>query len=293
MKFGTPDNIPDEAIDLPPDYGVPGAITTSDVPFRAYVGLPKWNRDDVNNFYPAGTKAELPYYATQFNSIELNATFYRRFPDSNFNNWRDMVPDGFKFFPRLGQDISHFRRLRDFEELVDEDVKKFRLFEDHLGTIFIQLHNNFGTKSFKDLRKFVKNWKYDEQLAIEFRSAEWYSDPRVTDDLCALLEENKIGHTIIETAGRRDLVHMRRTTPWQYIRFVGCGVDHIDHRRLAAWAERIALWKSQGLREIDFVVHRHDRRGTAQLAAYFIEKLNAANGMNLPIPHLLKPKQSE
>ena len=39
------------------------------------IGCAKWNKTDLKGFYPKGTKDELTYYATQFNSIELNATF--------------------------------------------------------------------------------------------------------------------------------------------------------------------------------------------------------------------------
>ena len=40
-----------------------------------FVGCAKWNKTDLKGFYPKGTKDELTYYATQFNSIEMNATF--------------------------------------------------------------------------------------------------------------------------------------------------------------------------------------------------------------------------
>lgn len=46
-----------------------------DSPLEIYIGYPKWNRKDLPGFYPSGTKDELVYYATQFNAIELNATF--------------------------------------------------------------------------------------------------------------------------------------------------------------------------------------------------------------------------
>ena len=53
------------------------------------IGCAKWNRSDLKGFYPRGTKDELEYYSTQFNSIELNATFYRLFPAEQFEKWRD------------------------------------------------------------------------------------------------------------------------------------------------------------------------------------------------------------
>src|SRR4051812_22722905 len=71
----------------------------SDVPFEAYVGCAKWNRAELKGFYPRGTKDELSYYATQFNSIELNATFYAMPNWQQVATWAAKTPDGFKFFP--------------------------------------------------------------------------------------------------------------------------------------------------------------------------------------------------
>jgi hypothetical protein len=66
--------------------------------FEAYVGCAKWNKKDLKNFYPKGVKDELAYYSTQFNSIELNATFYRLFPPATFDKWYKTVPENFRFF---------------------------------------------------------------------------------------------------------------------------------------------------------------------------------------------------
>ena len=57
---------------------------------------------------PKGVKDELGYYSSQFNCIELNATFYRLFPVTTYEGWYAKVPEGFKFFPKLEQSISHF-----------------------------------------------------------------------------------------------------------------------------------------------------------------------------------------
>src|SRR5690606_41651219 len=50
----------------------------------------------LKGFYPKGTKDELEYYATQFNSIELNATFYRIFPADVFAGWYEKTPADFR-----------------------------------------------------------------------------------------------------------------------------------------------------------------------------------------------------
>nr|SDE29339.1 Protein of unknown function DUF72 [Pricia antarctica] len=82
MKFGKVEQ--PELIDFSipkdhPDTEVILSKHSGDQIFKVHVGCAKWNRQDLKNFYPRGTKNELEYYSSQFNSVELNATFYRMF----------------------------------------------------------------------------------------------------------------------------------------------------------------------------------------------------------------------
>ena len=110
MKFGSVDNPENIDFTIPPDHpDTKGTLEKkgSKNELDVYVGCAKWNRADLKGFYPRGTKDELTYYATQFNSIELNATFYRIFPPETFSKWYDKTPNGFKFFPKLHQSKMH------------------------------------------------------------------------------------------------------------------------------------------------------------------------------------------
>ena len=111
-----------------------------------HIGCAKWNKADLKGFYPKGVKDELGYYSSHFNCIELNATFYRLFKADVYEGWYTAVPEGFKFFPKFTQSISHFRRLKDVEELVDISVSNMSHLKEKLGMPFLQLHNNFGPK---------------------------------------------------------------------------------------------------------------------------------------------------
>src|SRR3982751_6340147 len=94
--------------------------------------------------------------------------------------------------------------------------------KEKLGMPFLQLHNNFGSKDFDRVVAFVENWKqYKMPLAIEFRKTEWYNDPTISSVLYDLLEKNNITNVLVDTAGRRDLMHMRLTTPTAFVRWVG------------------------------------------------------------------------
>ena len=289
MKFGQVPNPEEVDFTIPADHKDTKAvlIKSGAKDMAIHVGCAKWNKTDLKGFYPKGVKDELPYYATQFNCIELNATFYRMFGSSTYEKWRETVPEGFKFFPKLTQSISHFRRLKDVEELVDISVTNMSHLYEKLGMPFLQMHNNFGPKDFDRVQAFAEYWKFDVPLAMEFRKTDWYNDEAVSSELYDLLESNGIANVLVDTAGRRDLMHMRLTTPTAFVRWVGANHPESDRARLDEWVERIASWKDHGLKELNFFVHQNIEKESPLLSAYFIDKLNKRLGTELQIPKTL------
>ncbi|UII79643.1 DUF72 domain-containing protein [Flagellimonas sp. CMM7] len=252
-----------------------------------YVGCAKWNRQDLKNFYPRGTKDELVYYSSQFNSIELNATFYRIFPAEQYEKWYDKTPENFKFFPKMTNEVSHLRRLNDkVYEVADRYLEVTSLLKDKLGTIFLQMHNNFNPKNWDRVVQFVEYWPKEFPLAMEFRHTDWFNDEKVAQELYHLLEENNIANVLVDTAGRRDLMHMRLTNNEAFIRYVGAN-HATDYPRLDDWISRLAIWKNLGLKNIHFFVHQNLELESPLLSAYFIEKLNKEFKTDLPIPKTL------
>jgi uncharacterized protein YecE (DUF72 family) len=294
MEFGQVDNPGEIDFTIPADH--PGtakrlrtqASKSSDL--EVYVGCAKWNKKDLKNFYPRGTKDELAYYATQFNSIELNATFYRLFPPETFDNWYQAVPENFCFFPKLEQLISHYKRLNDVKEVVDKNVAHMSHLREKLKMPFLQLHNNFGPKDFDRVVTFVENWTYDVPLAIEFRHTDWYNNEEVSNKLYDLLETHSVTNILVDTAGRRDLMHMRLTTPTAFVRWVGANEPESDRTRLDEWVDRIAKWKKAGLQRLFFFVHQNAEQESPALSAHFIERLNKKIRTKLPIPKTLETK---
>lgn len=292
MKFGKVDNPEEVDFTMPEDHKNTKAVlagSKKDV-FKAYVGCAKWNKKDLKNFYPRGIKNELEYYSSHFNCIELNATFYRLFKSEQFKKWAETTPKGFKFFPKLGQDISHWRRLKDVDQLVEDYVSNASHMENKLGAIFLQLHNNFAPNQINRVKDFVKKWKYDVNLAIEFRHTDWYNDEKIASEIYELFERNEIINVLLDTAGRRDLMHMRLTAPSAFIRYVGANHES-DYARLDDWIERISRWKDMGLEELFFFVHQNTEKESPLLSAYFIEKLNKKVGTDLAIPKTLNSEQ--
>ncbi len=295
MKFGKVEK--PEVIDfaIPKDHPDTEVILSKhnlDQTFTVHVGCAKWNRQDLKNFYPRGTKNELEFYSSQFNSIELNATFYRMFPPEQFAKWSDTTPDNFKFFPKLVRNISHLRRLNDqVYPIVDEYLIAVANLKAKLGTLFLQLHDNFGPKNWDRVVRFVEHWPAEFPLAMEFRHTDWFNDEKVAQELYHLLEENNIANILVDTAGRRDIMHMRLTNNEAFIRYVGANHES-DYARLDDWVERLAVWKNQGLTNINFFVHQNMELESPLLSAYFIAKLNEKLGTDLFIPKTLGNERS-
>ena len=156
--------------------------------------------------------------------------------------------------------------------------------EDRLGTIFLQLNERFSPKRFELLKKFISIWPTDLPLTVELRNTEWFNEPAIANDLYQLLESNNISNTLVDTAGRRDIMHMRMTTPFPFIRYVGANHES-DYKRLDDWVDRIESWTAQGMQELYFFVHQNLELESPLLSAYLIEQLNSKLGYDLKVPN--------
>ena len=290
MKFGGVPSVKGIDLSLPPDHPETARLLSKGkrkgAP-RIHIGCAKWNKADLANFYPKGTRDELIYYASQFNAIELNATFYRFFPPQQFTNWAKKVPDAFKFYPKVTQDISHFKRLLGTEGMVEDYAEAVRHLGDRLGAAFLQMHENFAPKDIDRVAPFLAEWPKDVPLALEFRHTDWYNNATVANALYLLLEKHKVMNIITDTAGRRDLLHMRLTTPSAFVRYVGANDPKSDRSRLDEWVKRLKTWVDLGIEDIHFFVHQNHELESPLLAAEFIKKLNKALGMKLNVPQTL------
>jgi uncharacterized protein YecE (DUF72 family) len=286
MKFGSVDNPEQIDFTLPEDH-IDTLKILNKSPSEStniYVGCAKWNRADLKGFYPRGTKDELEYYSRQFNSIELNATFYRVFPPEQFKKWYNKTPDNFRFFPKINQEISHWKRLAEVKDVVEHYLNSAMNLQEKLGCLFLQMHGNFAPKDFKRVKDFMESWPKEVPLAVEFRHTDWYNDKTIAEELFQLLEENNISNIIVDSAGRRDNMHMRLTNSRAFVRYVGA--NHAsDYGRLDDWVERLKQWQDAGIKEIDFFVHQNIEKESPLLSAYLIKKLNKKLGSSLKIPN--------
>lgn len=286
MKFGSTDHPENIDFTLPPDH--PDTAETlkkykNDSAFEVYVGCAKWNKSDLKGFYPRGTKDELTYYSRQFNSIELNATFYNS-PDKNqVVQWKEKTPGDFKFFPKIPQSVSHYRRLNDVKTLTEEFVDSVSMFEEKLGMVFLQMIDNFKPKFIDRIESFAQDFPKGVPLAIEVRNEDWFKG-ETFDDFYGILVKNNITNIIVDAAARRDMLHMRLSNDAAFIRYVGAN-HKSDYTRLEDWVKRIKVWRSQGLQKLYFFIHQNIEKESPLLAEHFIKLLNAELGLSLKLPN--------
>lgn len=288
MKFGGVQNPGEIDFKLPEDHPATSKVLQEKGGkglTEIYVGCAKWNKQDLKKFYPRGTKDELAYYSHQFNSIELNATFYNNYGPEQIRKWTEKVPEDFKFFPKVSRYISHIKRLNNVGVYVNEFCSNVSAFEKHLGMAFLQVHDNFSPKNKDRIAGFMDVWSWDIPLAVELRNTEWFNDAEEAGWLYSLFEKYQVANIITDTAGRRDLLHMRLTSPVAFVRYVGAN-HQSDYSRLDDWLDRIVEWKDQGLEKLYFFIHQNLEQASPYLSYYFIDKFNSRFGASLGLPEL-------
>ncbi len=301
MEFGKvrPEQLPAIDFGLPPDPEFTTAVLQAAGPagqLQVYVGCPTWAHKEWKGLlYPPKTKDAdyLAEYARQFNSVELNATFYRVFDEAAISKWKTKVAasPGFKFCPKFSQSITHIRRLRNARDITTAFYEGILAFGEHLGPLFLQLSDSFTPKSYADLKYYLEDLPVDVPVFTELRDSNWFSQQQAREAAFTLMNRLNIGAVITDAPGRRDGVHLYLPTPHAFIRFVGNDLLPSDYLRIDEWVGRISQWQQQGLQSLHFFVHQHDERTTPMLADYLIAQLNKHLGLTLKRPHLALPAQ--
>ena len=257
---------------------------------EVYIGCAKWGRKEwIGKIYPKGTKEKdfLEEYVKHYNSIELNATHYKLYKPADLQKWIDKVKERkFKFSPKVYQGISHFGSFNDKQFLTNTFLEGIVTFGEHLGPVFLQVSNKFGSKRKEELFQYLGSLPKDVQFFLEVRHPDWFVKP-TSKELFQKLKQLKIGAVITDTAGRRDCCHMHLTIPKTFIRFVGNSLHKTDFRRIDAWVERMKYWIDNGIQKNHIFMHMHNEATSPELTVYLVDKLNKACGLDLPVPKFI------
>lgn len=275
MEFGKLPDISHVDFSLPPDP--PGMLeklrryNSSDDAAALYIGCTGWGMPEwVGSIYPAGAKTKdfLRHYGRQFNTIELNTTHYRIPSPEMIAKWRSETPDDFRFCPKVPQIISHSADLGISGGALMQFCEVIAQLEDRLGCCFLQLPPYFGPEKIAVISRFLNHFPNHIPLAVELRHPGWFSDQEAATILFERMNREGIATVITDVAGRRDVLHMRLTTPVVLIRFVGNALHPTDYSRCDEWVGRLKHWYDNGLREVYFFTHEPDNMLAPQLAQY-------------------------
>ncbi|TND08292.1 MAG: protein of unknown function DUF72 [Bacteroidetes bacterium] len=287
MDFGRLADITRVDFSLPPDDPANKAVLntfSSKGQPRFFAGCPVWGEKEwLGLIYPqdARNKDLLKYYAQQFNCIELNTTFYRMPVPQTVTGWKNAVTKNFRFCPKIPREISHERRLINCRELTQVFCDVMGNLENHLGPFFLQLPPQFGPQHTDRLLEYAAAFPREYRLCVEFRNEQWFTDRHNLDKVFDAFVSMGTGTVITDTAGRRDALHQRLTTPAAFIRFTANDLHPTDFPRIDEWSFRLQEWIAQGLEEIYFFVHSPHHGKMPHLVNYAIQKLNENCGAAL------------
>lgn len=230
----------------------------------------------VGSIYPAGTVAKnyLRAYGQQFNTIELNTTHYRIPTLEQIARWRAETPADFRFCPKMPQTISHARQLGLDGPGLDLFVSAVAALEEKLGAVFVQFPPTFNPSRWPTLQRFLERWPQALPLSLELRHPEWFAstDP-AQEAIFSYLQKRHIGLVLTDVAGRRDVLHMRISSPQVLLRLVGNNLHPSDYQRADAWLARLEQWRQLGLREAYIFAHEPDNLHAPVLARHLAQGL--------------------
>src|SRR5579863_6615101 len=107
-------------------------------------------------FYPTGMKPTdyLTYYATKFDTVEVDSTFYRIPALTTVKGWYSKTPKGFLFSAKVPQPITHEKMLRDCDKEMAEFLKVMDALGEKLGPLLFQF-GYFNRKAFLGVNDFL------------------------------------------------------------------------------------------------------------------------------------------
>ena len=214
---------------------------------RARIGTSGWVYDSWRGtVYPSGVPdaRRLEYYvANLFDTVELNASFYRWPNVTSFRSWRRRLPDGFELTVKAPRTLTHAKRLYEPERWIGWMKERLDLLGDRLGVVLFQLPPDLQRDDAR-LDYFLGALPSEWKVAVEFRHPSWHED-----GVFDLLERHGAAYVVM--SGAKLPCILRATAGFAYVRFHGPDEHHLyggsyDDASLRWWAERISEWLTQG-----------------------------------------------
>jgi uncharacterized protein YecE (DUF72 family) len=192
--------------------------------------------------YPKGLPARrwLEHYATLFDTVEVNATFYRLPTVKAVAGWVEQSPPSFLFAVKASRFLTHMKRLTDMGEPVRRFYERIEPLASSpkLGPVLWQLPESLrrDDERLGDALQRLPTGRH----CFEFRHASWF-----VDEVYELLRRHGVA-LVIGDDPRRPFQTHELTADFTYLRFHhGGGDGDYSHRQLGVWARRIEEWRGR------------------------------------------------
>ncbi|TMJ13456.1 MAG: DUF72 domain-containing protein [Alphaproteobacteria bacterium] len=166
-------------------------------------------------FYPEklAQKNWFAHYAAEFETVELNTSFYHLPKPDTFTKWRDQAPDGFRYAVKAPRFITHMKKLKDCAEPVDEFLSRARNLGETIGPILYQLPPRWICNVAR-LEEFAAHLPRDLTHVFEFREKSWLSE-----EVLAFLDARGFSFCVHDMPG--SATERWASGPIAYVRFHG------------------------------------------------------------------------
>ncbi|HEX6604551.1 MAG TPA: DUF72 domain-containing protein [Sphingomicrobium sp.] len=203
----------------------------------AHIGCSGWVYEHWRGIlYPEGLPQRLWFerYAEDFDTVEINASFYRVPKSETFDGWRDRAPPGFRYAVKVNRFITHMKKLTGCEGALAEFVALTRRLEGALGPLLYQLPPSLKL-DLDRLETFLKLVPRDLANVFEFRDKSWYVPATY-----ALLERYGASFCVHDMPGSAS--ERVADGPTAYVRFHGAAGKYwgrYSDEDLLGWADWI------------------------------------------------------
>ena len=207
------------------------------------------------DFYPVelGQSRWFEFYATRFDTVEINNSFYRLPESETFARWGKQAPRQFLYALKASRYLTHMKKLKEPADPLDRFFSNARQLGTHLGPVLYQLPPRWPL-DFERLEQFLlavaaqtrrlrrSGFRPRVRHAIEFREPSWY-DERVF----ALLRAHHVALCLHDMRGSASAKLV--VGPFVYVRFHGWTKysGRYADRTLDEWADWLAERVSAGM----------------------------------------------
>jgi uncharacterized protein YecE (DUF72 family) len=236
---------------------------------RIHIGTSGWHyKHWRGSFYGPDVRAAdmFRFYVHQFDTVEINNSFYRLPTTKALRDWKDAAPNKFCFAVKASRFLTHMKKLKDPKPGLRRFFARVETLGRNLGPILFQLPPRWQC-NFTRLSCFLAALPGKHRAAFEFRDPTWHHQT-----IYDLLRRHNAAFCVYELAGFQSPVEF--TADFAYIRLHGpdgAYQGRYTEKRLDGWAKQIREWQRR-LNDV-YVYFDNDQNGYAALNALELKKM--------------------